>query len=357
MPKVSVKSNDVMLDIRTMNIRRMDWNLMVALEALLEEVSVGHAAHRVGLSQPAMSHALRRLRTLLDDPLLVRVGTRMHLTTRGEALRYPVKDLLSRARDLLVSVPFEPATSTRTFRLTLADNAADLLLPPLLRHLQAQAPGVSIRAQTGGLGALEPVQLARAVDLAVSCVPDRFKGFYQQRLFVDRDAVAVRRGHSLLDLSLDAETFLRAAHVAVVGPEFAEDPLDTRLRRDGRKRNVVLSVPQYLQALHVVAQSDLLAVVPERLVRARAEALDLEVVAVPLDVGTFTEYLLHPATSHADPGSAWLRGVVRNVARSFGPLLSTTKGNPRLADPRDGEDHSRRARRHARRHGTRRNSK
>src|SRR6185437_14177565 len=75
MPKVSVKSNDVMLDIRTMNIRRMDWNLMVALEALLEEVSVGHAAHRVGLSQPAMSHALRRLRTLLDDPLLVRVGT------------------------------------------------------------------------------------------------------------------------------------------------------------------------------------------------------------------------------------------------------------------------------------------
>src|SRR5215469_10428067 len=146
-----------------MNLAALDLNLLVALEALLEEAAVGRAANRLALSQPAMSHALNRLRDLLGDPLLVRVGARMQLTTRGEALRYPVKEVLARARDLLVSADFDPASSTRTFRLFISDYAADLLLPPLLRRLQTEAPGVSVRARTSGIGALDPVQLAGAV--------------------------------------------------------------------------------------------------------------------------------------------------------------------------------------------------
>ena len=301
------------------NIAKLDLNLLIALEALLEEASVGRAAHRVALSQPAMSHSLGRLRNLLGDPLLVRVGARMRLTTRGEALRYPVKEVLARARDLLVSAHFDAASSTRTFRLFLSDYAADLLLPPLVQQLQVQAPGVAVRTQTG-IGALDPLQLAAAVDLAVSCVPDRFTGFYQQRLFTDRDALAVRRGHLLLKRSVSPDIFLQAGHVAVVGPEFAADPVDDWLRKEGQKRNIVLTVPHYLQAMQVVAESDLMAVIPERLIRAHAAALDLEVAAVPLDVGTFDEYVLHPVTGHADPGSVWLRGLLQGVAKSLGPL-------------------------------------
>src|SRR5215467_14213724 len=188
-----------MVTIHMVHIAKLDLNLLIALEVLLDEVSVGRAAHRLALSQPAMSHALNRLRNLLEDPLLVRVGGRMQLTTRGEALRYPVKDVVARARDLLVSPEFEPTRSTRTFRLLVGDNAADLLLPPLLSQLQAKAPGISICAETRGIGAVDPLQLASLVDLAVSCVPDRFKGFYQQRLYTDRDAVAARRGHPLLN--------------------------------------------------------------------------------------------------------------------------------------------------------------
>src|SRR5258708_20439923 len=97
------------------------------------------------------------------------------------------------------------------------------------------------------------------------------------------------------------QDFLKARHVAVVGREFTEDPVDRWLRQEGCERNVALTVPHYLQALHVVAQSDLMAVIPERLIRAYAAALDLAAVAVPLEVGTFDEYLLHPAPSHADP--------------------------------------------------------
>ena len=119
-----------------MNLAALDLNLLVALEALLEEASVGRAADRVSLSQPAMSHALKRLRTLLENPLLVRVGARMQLTARAEALRFPVRDALSQIRDLLIGEGFEPAHSTRTFQLFVADNASDLLLPPLLKRLQ-----------------------------------------------------------------------------------------------------------------------------------------------------------------------------------------------------------------------------
>ena len=303
-----------------MNLAALDLNLLVALESLLDEASVGRAADKVSLSQPAMSHALKRLRVLLGDPLLVRVGARMQLTARGEALRHPVKDALSRVRDLLVSEKFDPASSTRLFRLFVGDNASDLLLPPLLERLQNEAPKVCIRVQPVGGGTLDPLELTRAVDVAVACVPNFFKGFYQQHLFTDRDACAVRRGHPISRKIVRLEEFLKTKHVAVIGREFTEDPVDTWLRQEGHERNVALSVPHYLQALHVVAQSDLIAVIPERLIRAYAGVLNLDVIGVPLDVGTFDEYLLHPARSHADAGNLWLRGVLKEIAISLGPL-------------------------------------
>jgi DNA-binding transcriptional LysR family regulator len=303
-----------------MNLATLDLNLLVALEALLEEGSVSRAADRISLSQPAMSHALKRLRTLLGDPLLVRVGAQMQLTARGVALRNPLKDTLTRVRDLLAGNKFDALESTREFRMFVADNASDLVLPPLLKRLQEEAPNVRIRVHPGGTSTLDPFELTRTVDVAIACVPNLFKGFYQQRLLTDRDACALRRGHPVAKRGLGLEEFLGAKYVAVIGREFTEDPVDTWLRQEDYVRNVTLSVPHYLQALHVVSQSDLIAVIPERLIRAYAAALSLDVVAVPLDVGTFDEYLLHPARSHTDPGNVWLRGIVKEIAMSLGPL-------------------------------------
>jgi DNA-binding transcriptional LysR family regulator len=302
------------------NLAALDLNLLVALEALLEEGSVGRAADRVALSQPAMSHALKRLRILLGDPLLVRIGPRMQLTPRGEALRYPLKDALSRVRDLLVMEKFDATRSTRTFRLFVSDYAGDLLFPLVRKQLQHEAPGISIRVEHDGRIKGDSFELAHSVDLAIACVPNAFKGFYQQRLFTDRDACAVRRGSRITKWIARKEEFVNAKHVAVVGREFTEDPVDTWLREEGCQRNVALTVPHYLQALHVVAQSDLIAVIPERLIRANSAILGLDVMPVPLDVGTFDEYLLHPATKDSDPGCAWLRGVLQRVAKTLGPL-------------------------------------
>lgn len=303
-----------------MNLAALDLNLLVALEALLEEASVGRAADRVALSQPAMSHALKRLRMLLGDPLLVRVGPRMQLTARGEALRYPVKDVLSRVRDLLVTEKFDATRSTRTFHLFVSDYAGDLMLPLVRKQLQHEAPGISIRVQNDGRINGDSFELARSVDLTIACVPNSFKGFYQQRLFTDRDACAVRRGNPISNRISRQADFLKMKHVAVVGREFAEDPVDAWLHDEGYQRNVALTVPHYLQALHVAAQSDLIAVIPERLIRAYSAILGLDVLSVPLDVGTFDEFLLHPATKHSDPGCVWLRGLLQHVAKSLGPL-------------------------------------
>jgi DNA-binding transcriptional LysR family regulator len=227
--------------------------------------------------------------------LLVRAAGGMQLTRRGEALRYPVKDALEKVKDLLQCESFDPAVSARTFRIFVADNAADLLLPSLWAKLQHQAPKVRIEIQPWRGSGVAAHDLARSVDVAIGCMPGSFPGFYRQPLFTDRDACAARRGNPHLRGISRRARFLEAKHVAVIVYGMREDPVDTWLREEGCQRNVALTVPNYLQALHVVARSDLLAVIPERLIRAYARELKLRAKTVPLDVGTFEEYLLHPA--------------------------------------------------------------
>src|SRR5215467_674539 len=168
-----------------MNLSSLDLNLLVALEALLEEQSVTGAASRMGRSQPAVSHALNRLRNLLNDSLLVRAGARMQLTVRAEALRSPVQAALERVRKLFTTNEFDPATSRRTFRLFVADNAADLFLPPLWARLQQLAPNIHIEVRPWSERVSDTTEFARSVDAAIACVPDAFPGFYRQRLFTD----------------------------------------------------------------------------------------------------------------------------------------------------------------------------
>ena len=316
-----------------MNLAAMDLNLLTALESLLAEGSVSRAADRMSLSQPTMSHALKRLRQLFDDPLLVRVGGQMQLTTKAESLRLPIEDAMARVRDVLAGETFDPVRSTRVFRLSISDNATGVLLPSLLQRLAKEAPSVSIRLQPSSAMVFEPLELARAIDVVVACSPRRFKGFYQQRLFADRDACVVRKGNRLRK-RMTRDSFLNARHVAVVAREFSEDPVDTWLREEGCARNVVLTVPTYLQALHLVAESDLVAVLPRRLIEAYSVLLGVEPLEIPMDAGAFEEYLLHPARTHEDPGCVWLRNLIREVAISLGNPTGAQRrgrGSRRLA--------------------------
>jgi DNA-binding transcriptional LysR family regulator len=298
--------------IQQMNIAALDLNLLVALDALLQEESVSRGGQKIGLSQPAMSHALGKLRDLLDDPLLVRTGGRMQLTLRAQSMRHPVQDALERVREVFISDTFVPASSTRTFRIFMSDYSSNLLLPSLSKAVQRKAPGVRIEVHPWTGSAADSLGNGRTPDAVVACLTRDLPGFYRQRLFTDRDVCVMRAGHPLCRKNFSLKTFLEAPHAAVAAVEFSADPVDTWLQEVGHPRRVIVTVPHYMEALHLVAETELIAVIPERLVRAYASALKLVTKAVPLDVGTFDEYLLHSARTHADLGCSWLRQLIQS---------------------------------------------
>jgi DNA-binding transcriptional LysR family regulator len=302
-----------MMYILGMNVASLDLNLLVALDALLQEESVSRGGRTIGLSQPAMSHALSRLRGLLADPLLVRTGGRMQLTLRAQSMRRTVRDALDRVHEVFVSDAFVPASSTRTFRLFTSDYASNLILSPLSKAVQRSAPGVRIEVHPWRGIPADSQESARIPDAVVACQTRDLPGFYRQRLFTDHDVCVMRAGHRLSGKKFNLKTFLEAPHVAVAAVEFSADPVDVWLQEVGSPRCVAVTVPHYIEALHLVAQTELIAVIPERLVRAYASVLHLAMKTVPLDVGTFDEYLLHSARTHADLGCIWLRELIKGV--------------------------------------------
>src|ERR1700742_2456501 len=174
-----------MLYIPTMNVASLDLNLLVALDALLQEEGVSRAGQKIGLSQPAMSHALGKLRDLLGDPLLVRIGGRMELTLRAQSMKHAVQDALERVHEVFVSDSFVPASSTRTFRIFMSDYASNLLLSALSKAVRHSAPGVRIEVHPWrGIPAGSP-ESRPIPDAVVACETRDLPGFHRQRLFTD----------------------------------------------------------------------------------------------------------------------------------------------------------------------------
>jgi DNA-binding transcriptional LysR family regulator len=299
-----------------MNLAALDLNLLVALDALLLEANVSRAAMRIGLSQPAASHALQRLRDMLGDPLLVRVGARMELTPRAQALRGPLAQALEQVRGLFVSDDFDAARSERQFRLMMPDLAVELLMPPLMKKLDAAAPGVRIDVVPWRGPAIFTAEFARTIDLVIS-IGDAFKGFHRQLLYTDSDALAVRRGHPMAAQLKRREAFLNARHVAVVIRGQNADLIDSWLLSKGLQRRIALVVPGYIEALHIVARTNLVAFVPSRLIAALAKPLSLTEIAPPLDPGIDEQFMFTPTRAQMDPGSIWLRKLMLETGRGL----------------------------------------
>jgi DNA-binding transcriptional LysR family regulator len=299
-----------------MNLSSLDLNLLVALDALLLEASVSRAAIRIGLSQPAASHALQRLRDLIGDPLLVRTGARMELTPRAQALRGPLAQALDQIRGLFTPDDFDAARSERHFRLIMPDLAVELLMPPLMEKIAKAAPNVRIDVVPWRGPAIFHAEFARTIDLVIS-IGDAFRGFHRQRLYSDSDALAVRRGHPAGAKLKQRGGFLEAHHVAVVIRGQREDLIDMWLRPKGIERRIALVVPGYIEALHVVARTDLVAFVPRRLIGALSRQLSLATITPPFDPGIDEQYLFYPTRAQMDPGSIWLRTIMLGIGREM----------------------------------------
>jgi DNA-binding transcriptional LysR family regulator len=299
-----------------MNLASLDLNLLVALDALLLEANVSRAAVRVGLSQPAMSHALQRLRDVVGNPLLVRTGSRMELTPRAQGLRGPLSQALDQVRGLFVSEDFDAASSERQFRLMMPDLAVELLMPPLMEKIGAVAPNVRLDIGPWRGPAIFSAEFARTIDMVIS-IGNAFKGFHPQLLYTDRDALAARRGHPVGAKLSKRDVFLKARHIAVIIRGNNEDLIDGWLRSKGIERPIALVVPGYIEALHVVARTDLVAFVPRRLIAALAKPLSLTAITPPLDPGIDEQFMFYPTRAQFDPGSIWLRKLMLQTGRDL----------------------------------------
>src|SRR6266436_7833396 len=312
-----------MIYIQLMNLSALDLNLLVALDALLLETNVSRAAMRIGLSQPATSHALQRLRDMLGDPLLVRVGARMELTPRAQGLRGPLAQALDQVRGLFMSDDFDAASSERHFRLMMPDLAVELLVPPLMEKITRLAPNVRLDIVPWRGPAIFNAEFARTIDLVIS-IGDAFKGFHLQLLYTDRDALAVQGGHPVGAKLGRRDVFLNARHVAVVIRGQNVDLIDEWLRSKGLERRIALVVPGYIEALHIVARTDLVAFVPGRLIAALARPLSLMAITPPLDPGIDEQFMFYPTRAQFDPGSSWLRNLMLETGRDLDRLRPQT---------------------------------
>ena len=300
-----------------MNLAAVDLNLLVALHALLSERSVTRAARRIGLSQPATSHALGRLRELLGDPLLVRAGGGMALTPRAEALAGPTRAALDAASQVLAPRgAFDPSAETRPLRLAGADFTQVDILPRLCARLAEEAPGVDVHVHPASEDLLGLVQRGE-VDVALG--PVRLTGLQQgleeEPLFEERFVCVVREGHPLTRGRLTLERFAAARHAMIAPRGKAGGVVGELLAQHGKTRRVAARVAHFLVAPHVIAATDLVLTLPERVARLYEEQLPLRTLKLPFEVPGFTVSMIWHERSKSDPALVWARGLLREVAR------------------------------------------
>ena len=282
-----------------------------ALDALLAERSVTRAAHRLGLSQSAVSHALRGLRDTLGDALLVRGQGGMVPTRRAEALAAPLHRALRDLEAALSSKPgFEPATSRRTFTLATPDGFALTLLPDLLSVLRAEAPHVDLDVRPPQMGQPAAPLESGEVDLVVGVGLDAVPGVRTRVLQDERFACVVRADHPRVGADLDLDTYCGLPHALMSPTGSGLGVVDRALAELGRSRRVAVRIRSFIAAPLVVSRSDLVLTGPRAQLRALAALAPLRLLEPPLALPTFQVRSYWHERSQEDPAHRWLRGAV-----------------------------------------------
>ena len=292
-----------------MKLSRIDLNLLVVLDAVIQTRSVGKAAQQVGLSKPAMSHALARLRKQMGDRVLVRSGKEWMLTSRASGLADRVHELTRGARGVLgAELAFEPKSATQEFRVHATDHVLSLLGVELGETLTRAAPSVVLRF----LPILpdDVAALRDHVDLAIGVFPALPPEFRTQLLFEDRFVCAVRIGHPTVRGRLTLKCFLEMKHLLVSPRGLPGSTVDDALQRRGLSRRLVRYVPYFMTALDFVSRTDCVVTISERLAAAHAARFGLQLLSPPLTLPPYSiRQVWHPRVD-SDPAHVWFRKQV-----------------------------------------------
>jgi len=312
--------------LNEIDLSRADLNLLVLFEAVLEERHVGRAADRMNLTPSAVSHGLGRLRRLLNDPLFLKTPKGVVPTARATELAGPIADVLARVRSVIsTAAPFDPASSTRRFTIGAPDGVSAMLLPPLLAELRERAPGIdiSVRQLLVTQGETSPERAwrsafadleERAVDVAVipsDHIPARF---HQRTLFEEDFVIAMRKGHRFAKApTLDRYCEMQHLVVSLTGDAYGF--VDSILAEQGRARRMALTVPNFMFALAVIAETDLISALPRKFVAMHAARFGIVRVEAPLPLGRFRLNAVTPKVAMMDAGLAWLFDVLGRTGR------------------------------------------
>ena len=296
------------------NLSGIDLNLLVVLDALLSERSVTRAGSRIGLSQPAVSNALARLRAQVNDPLLVRAGGAMEPTPRALELAVPVRQALQLiGRALTSPSDFDPKKSSHVFRICSADDIELTLLPRLLERLKVVAPHVDIEVSRVA-GVAESGLRTGHIDLYLGVWFNIPSSLERHLLRHETFACIARKGHPRIKSRLTLRGYVDVGHVVVAPSEKPGSVIDTVLSDQGLGRRVVLRTPHFLVAPLVVARTDLIATLPRTVATEFAKVLSLNLYKPPVDAPGFPVHMVwHPRT-HDYPPHRWLRQLIMDVA-------------------------------------------
>jgi DNA-binding transcriptional LysR family regulator len=309
---------DIIFRMREADLQTVDLNLLKLLDALLRERSVTRAGLRLGLSQPAASRALGRLRRLLADRIVVRTPQGLELTPRAEALAEPVARLLDGARAIVAPVEFDPATAQGRVTVASVDYMTLLVMPALVARLSRLAPGLDLEIPPL-IGDHVELIAGGTADLALGIYDDLPAGFFRRHLYDEDLVCVVRRGHPVIAGGLTPERFAALSHVTIVVTGRGEAPVDVALARLGLARRVAVRLPHFLVAPMLVAESDMILSLPRRLAQRVAALVPLVLLELPIETGPLPMSMIWHERRQDDPAHAWLRrqmaDAVREVAR------------------------------------------
>lgn len=293
-----------------MQLRELDLNLLVVLHQLFIDRSVSRAAEHLGMTQPAVSNALKRLRGALADDLFVRTSLGMDPTPYALQLAEPVSHAITTLHGALNRHDhFDPATAQKRFIVAMTDIGEIYFMPRLIERLLATAPGISVSTLRSHSGLSEGLANGD-VDLAVGLLPDLQAGFYQRRLFHHRYVCLCREGHPITRGDMTPALFCAYGHVRIVAASTGHGEIDTYMQRAGLIRDIRLEVPHFVAVGHILQNTDLIATVPERFAASCVGPFGLTTVGLPLPLPEIAINLFWHTRFNRDPANIWLRNLM-----------------------------------------------
>ena len=295
----------------------IDLNLLKLFDALSKERSVTRAGHKLGLSQPAASRALARLRRVLNDQVVVRTSQGLELTLRAAALSDSVARLLEDARSIVAPPVFEPSTVTGQFTIATTDHMTLLLMPTLLSKFGRLAPGLNLDISAPS-GTNVDLVAQGDVDLAIGVYDDLPARFHHRSLYDEDLVCVVRRNHPVLEEQWSLERFVSLSHISVIITGYGTNSVDEALARQGLSRRIAVRLPHFLAAPMLVAESDMILSLPRRLAQRVAISTAVEMLEIPLDIEKFSPSMIWHERWHNDSAHKWLRQLIFEVGSEIG---------------------------------------